>query len=194
MLDSKTCSRREALAATALGCMLLRAPSAQDSAQDPKTALRAAAVVFVRHAEKDMSGGPDPELTDRGRRRAEALSGMFGSAGVSALFATEFRRTQQTLQPLAGRLGCAVEGYAARDSREFARRLARRRAGELIVVAGHSDTLPVMVEALGGRLGELSDQGFLLDDEYDRVVLLHLAAVEREPLACLQTLDLRMEL
>lgn len=190
MVDLKICSRREALASAALGCLAGRALSVQD----PKTDLRASTVVIVRHAEKDLEDTRDPVLTERGHRRASMLADLLGSAGVSELFSTGFRRTQQTLQPLAERLGLTVGGYQAGDSEAFARGLTRRQAGDLVVVAGHSNTLPAMVRALGGRLTDLGEKADLADDEYDRVVLLSLAAAGDKPMVCLQTLDLRMTL
>lgn len=190
MVDLKICSRREALASAVMGCLALRALPGQD----PKTDLRAATVVFVRHAEKELDDPRDPVLTERGQVRARKLADLLASAGVSELFSTDFRRTQQTLQPLAERLGLSVGGYQAGKSEEFARSLARRQAGDLVVVAGHSNTLPAMVRALGGRLVDLGERTDLEDDEYDRVVLLSLAAAGDQPMVCLQTLDLRMTL
>src|SRR6266540_2414733 len=71
-------------------------------------------VFIVRHAEKGP-GTPDPSLTDAGRRRAAELARAVGDAHPSALFATEFKRTQETLAPLATATGLSVTVTLARD-------------------------------------------------------------------------------
>ena len=66
------------------------------------SAAGAQSIVFiVRHAEKETSGGNDPELSESGRARAEVLARMLHDAGITAVYATEFKRTQQTAAPLA---------------------------------------------------------------------------------------------
>ena len=66
-------------------------------------------VVFVRYAElqpDDVSGNPG--LSPSGRVRAAALSRVIGDidvvAGIDAIFATQFRSTQETAEPVADRL------------------------------------------------------------------------------------------
>ncbi|MCA8963428.1 MAG: histidine phosphatase family protein [Planctomycetes bacterium] len=189
-----TCSRREALATAALGWL---AWPAQDPKPKPTAALRCRTVVFVRHAEKDPDDKVDPELTERGRARAEKLAAMFAAAGVTATYATAYRRTRQTLAPLASKAGVEVADYDARASVKFAAGLgaaAEPVTPQTIVVAGHSNTLPQMVEALGGQLSGLTDKGWLGEDEYDRVVIVTLCGQPDEPLRAVATVDLRLVL
>ena len=47
----------------------------------------------------------DPDLSDVGRTRAQALATALKDAGVTAIFVTEYKRTQQTAEPLAKLLG-----------------------------------------------------------------------------------------
>ena len=57
-------------------------------------------VFVVRHAEK----GPEatnPPLTPEGRQRAIALARVLGDSKISAVFASEFKRAQETVDPLA---------------------------------------------------------------------------------------------
>src|SRR5215208_8289187 len=66
-------------------------------------------VILVRHAEKKIEPtNPDPDLAPEGVERAQEIARVFGDAGVNAIYATQFKRTQQTVKPLADRTGIAV--------------------------------------------------------------------------------------
>ena len=68
-------------------------------------ALSAQSTVFiVRHAEKAKSGGDDPELSEPGSIRAEDLSKLLKDCGIKTIYATEFKRTQETAAPTTARL------------------------------------------------------------------------------------------
>ena len=67
-------------------------------------------VLVLRHAEK-ASGGVDPPLSSQGQMRAQELVQVAGEAGVTAIYATQFIRTQQTAQPLADHLNLNVNVF-----------------------------------------------------------------------------------
>ena len=73
-------------------------------------------IFIVRHAEKATSGGDNPDLSEAGRARAETLASMLKDAGVSAIYVTEFKRTQQTADPLAKMLHLNPTIAPAKDS------------------------------------------------------------------------------
>src|SRR5205823_9140645 len=73
-------------------------------------------IFIVRHAEKAASGGDNPDLSEAGRARAETLASMLKDAGVSAIYVTEFKRTQQTAAPLAKMLHLDPTIVPAKDS------------------------------------------------------------------------------
>lgn len=122
-------------------------------------ALEAAAqplVFVVRHAERadGTSGGSvmmasDPELSDAGRARADALAALLRDAGITAIFATEFKRTQQTAAPLARALKIDPTLVSSRDTGKLAE-LVRQSKGAVLVV-GHSNTVPEILAALGAK-------------------------------------------
>ena len=56
-------------------------------------------VIVVRHAEK-VDHSTNPNLSPEGFERAERLSNLLRYTNVKALFATQFKRTQQTLVPV----------------------------------------------------------------------------------------------
>ena len=81
--------------------------------------------VLVRHAEKE--GGQDPGLTAAGQARADALADVLAAADVDLIVGSQFRRTTDTVAPLADRLGLAVETRALdlADSPRSAAEIAR---------------------------------------------------------------------
>jgi phosphohistidine phosphatase SixA len=128
-------------------------------------------VVLVRHAEKADDDPRDPGLTAEGRARAELLSVMLADAGLTSVWSSDYRRTRSTAGPLAARLGLEVGLYDPSEGearRMLVERLVSTPGRHLVV--GHSNTIPGLVEALGGDA-----QGGIGDDEYDRLYLLTIA-------------------
>ena len=60
-------------------------------------------IILVRHAEKIIDpSNNDVDLSPAGQARAHEIVRRFGDAGVNAIYATQYKRTQQTVKPLAG--------------------------------------------------------------------------------------------
>jgi phosphohistidine phosphatase SixA len=85
---------------------LLAAPASL-AGQSPVTT-GSTTVIIVRHAEKATDDARDPSLSPAGQHRAQALASALGDAGVTALYATQYKRTRATAEPLAQRLKLAV--------------------------------------------------------------------------------------
>src|ERR1051325_8039693 len=73
-------------------------------------------VFVVRHAEKGPEV-PDPSLTEAGQHRAAELARALTDAKITALYTTEFKRTQETLPPRAAPTGVAPAPSPARHAR-----------------------------------------------------------------------------
>lgn len=138
-----------------------------------RVAAQVTTVIVVRHAER-VDDAPDSPLSEAGRARAEALAEALKDAGVAAIITTQYERTKQTAAPLATRLGITpYTASAGRDIgahvREIAERVRAEQAGSVVLVVGHSNTTPLIVQALG-----VADAGTMEDVEHDRmyVVLL----------------------
>ncbi len=130
---------------------------------------RARTVVVVRHGEKDSGGDArDPSLSSAGTKRADALARLLSSASVTHLYATEFRRTQDTLAPLAKACGKTVSVVAAKDTAELVASIQKLPPGSVSVVAGHSNTVPLVVAGLARAVSAIAD------DEYDRLYVITL--------------------
>lgn len=89
----------------------------------------------------------DPDLSEAGRARAKALAVVLKDAGVTAIYATEFKRTQQTAEPLARALGLKTVVISAEETETVSAKLKEAEGNALIVA--HSNTIPEISKALG---------------------------------------------
>jgi phosphohistidine phosphatase SixA len=171
--------RRFVTAVAATGVAIVSGAHAQDGGTPAPFALAVEPVdVFVlRHAEKGGGDAQDPELSEAGAARADQLARLLGAAGVTHLFASEYRRTRYTLAPLAAALGLEVVAAPARDVGALAARITDLPAGSVVVVCGHSNTVPKLVDALVRRGGSTSDEARpdLAESAFDRLFHLTLA-------------------
>ena len=166
-----------------------------NSTPTAKTTARRATVIFLRHAEAlpRTADNQNPHLNDLGKARAKLQAKTLKAAGITRVFATELHRTQETAAPLANSLGLKVEQYRARNSKMFATTLRDLKDGEVVLVVGHSNTVPVMVKVLGGELAGLDKKGYLPDTQHSRMIVQVLSSVKQdEAMHALQTLDLRI--
>ncbi|MDQ2664740.1 MAG: histidine phosphatase family protein [Gemmatimonadota bacterium] len=122
----------------------------------------ATTIIIVRHAEKAAAPAADPPLTPLGVARAETLRQLVRDAGVRAVISTQFVRTRTTGAPAAAALGITPEVLDARLTPGATRDsiLARHR-GQTVLLVGHSNTLPALVEAFGvPRPADICDAGY----------------------------------
>lgn len=71
-------------------------------------------LLVIRHArpvrdEAPEGGSADPDLADVGRLQAEATADFLIEEGIDHIVSSSMRRAVSTAEPLAGRLGLAVE-------------------------------------------------------------------------------------
>ena len=125
-------------------------------------------VIVVRHAERadggagvSMAGTPaDPLLSAAGEARAAKLAGMLEEAAITAIVVTEFRRTQDTAKPIAAKLALSPEIIKAADTQDLLTRLKTKLANDVVLVVGHSNTIPAIVEGLTGRDVTVADSQY----------------------------------
>jgi broad specificity phosphatase PhoE len=129
-------------------------------------------VFVIRHAERADGGASqmqtqaDPLLSAAGDARAAKLAGMLADAGIQAIYVTEYRRTQATAKPLASKLGLEARQYSSKNSDELIRKLRSEHAKDIVLVVGHSNTIPAMIKALGGP------EVTIADGEYDNLFVI----------------------
>ena len=122
---------------------------------------------ILRHAEK-TAAVDDPALSPAGIERASMLASMLANAGITAIHSTDYKRTRATLEPLARRTGLTTRLYDPAQPQAFLLRLLEQ--GGRHVIAGHSNTVPEMVELLGGDPGSDIDE----EGEFDRLYIITL--------------------
>jgi broad specificity phosphatase PhoE len=102
-------------------------------------------IFIVRHAER-ADASQDSELSEAGRARAESLAKMLKDKNITTIYATEFKRTQETGAPLAKALGIKITVRPAKAT-DFALKLRAEHGNALVV--GHSNTIPDLIKELG---------------------------------------------
>lgn len=135
-----------------LATLLLAAPPLQ---------AQATTVVLVRHGEK-VDESADPDLSEAGKVRAEALRRVLAAFPVERVMVTQYKRTQQTAAPTAEANHLTPIVVQARGGAPvFADSIRKAPAGSTVLVVGHSNTLGAIIEALGGpALGDLCDREY----------------------------------
>ena len=112
-------------------------------------------IIVMRHAEKAALPAEDPPLSAVGEARAKALAQILAQAPeefrIQGIFVSEFRRTQDTVRPLANRLGVPVIVVPAADTALVAERARDEYRGGRVLIVGHSNTVPEIVEKLSGH-------------------------------------------
>jgi broad specificity phosphatase PhoE len=129
-------------------------------------------VIAVRHAERADSGAmatsaqTDPPLSAAGEARARKIADTLREAGIAAIYTTEYKRTQDTAKPLAASLKLTPQVIKAADTAALVASLKSAHASDVVLVVGHSNTLPAIIKAFGGpdvRIG---------DDQYDDIFIV----------------------
>lgn len=110
-------------------------------------------MIFVRHAERALEPADDPGLNEAGKRRVAELTRQLVNAdviaGIDAIYSTPFRRTLETAQPLATALGLEVNQYDPADNEAVLAEILKAYKGKIILVVGHSNTVPTLIADLG---------------------------------------------
>jgi len=129
-------------------------------------------VVFVRHAEKMTMPENDPGLSPAGERRVAELTRQLVDAdvvaGIDAVYATPFRRTEETARPVAEALGLPLNSYDAADTDAIMERIVRDHKGKIVLVVGHSNTLPALI----GNMGASKNVPDIAENEYDNIYIV----------------------
>lgn len=117
---------------------------------------------LIRHAEKANDGTKDPYLNEEGKKRAEDIAFQFKDKNIKHIYSSDYKRTRQTVEPLAKTLGVEVKIYNPHDLETFKEMLLKKhQAGETVFIVGHSNTTPALVNLI------IRKEQFLPIDEAD---------------------------
>ncbi len=121
-------------------------------------------VYLVRHADK---GGKD-SLSLEGIERAYQLKHLLVNSQINTVFSTDYNRTKDTAHPLATSLNKKVKIYNAKTLDVLAKEIKDNYKGKRLLVVGHSNTTPSMVNLL------LNNESLSSIDEkeYDKLYLV----------------------
>jgi len=132
-------------------------------------------IILVRHAEKDTTAAgstqmhADPPLSAVGKIRADNLVKVLTSYPIQVIFSTKYNRTRSTVMPIAAKLGLEIETYDPSKQADLAS-ILKSWKGKTILVVGHSNTIPGLVNLLTGN----SNYPNLSDNEYDKMYIVRL--------------------
>jgi broad specificity phosphatase PhoE len=131
----------------------------------------ATTVFLVRHAEKSTEPADNPRLNAAGRARALLLARMLSDSGIQAIYTSQYTRTLATAEPLAAKLKLTIQQLDANESEKLAAEILSKHGGQKILVVGHSNTVPVIIHALGGpEMPEIDER------QYDNLFILTITA------------------
>ena len=125
-------------------------------------------VILVRHAEKIIDpNNPDVDLSDAGYARAGEIAREFGDAGINAIYATQYKRTQETVKLLSDKIGVPVTIINSKSTGDLLAQIRAQHSGQTIFIAGHNNTVPEIIAALGGP-----QYPIIPETEYDNLFIV----------------------
>ena len=120
----------------------------------------------------------DPALSAAGQQRARDLAHALADAKVGMIVTTQFERTKATAKPLADSLHATPVIVATGAMKEHidavAAKIKSAPKGSTVLVVGHSNTVPLIIAALGGP--KMPD---LCDAEYSNLFVLEMGEPSR---------------
>ena len=129
-------------------------------------------VIFVRYADVTSDDAENPGLSPGGQRRAAELARVVGAvnvvAGVHAIFATQFRDSQETAEPLSNLLQLPVQVIDTENVRGLRDLILREYKGRIVLIVTNRTALPLLIKRFNGskNLPEMAD------DEYDNLYIV----------------------
>lgn len=132
-------------------------------------------VYVVRHAEKLDPSDPESLLSPAGEARAQELARTLADAGVQKIYATTKARTQQTVAPLAAERDIEIIALLPDATEDLIGFIRTDDRGKVVLVAGHSNTVPAIVKGLSGQTVD-----GLSEEQFDRLFKVEIPA-EGEP-------------
>lgn len=104
-------------------------------------------IILVRHAEKGVDEGGDPDLTEVGEARAKELVRVLKEQSIDGIYSTPFKRTRQTVAPLAESKSLEIQDYNPFKMEEVVELISNSK-GKTLVFSGHSNTTPALINQI----------------------------------------------
>lgn len=124
---------------------------------------------FIRHAEKVNTEDSNPELSSKGKLRAENWAEIFSNISFDAIYSTNYIRTRNTALPTAESKNLELILY--HPSKIDYEKFLIETKGKTVLVVGHSNTTPAFVNQLIG-----TEKYKLIDhDSYGNLYIVEIA-------------------
>lgn len=128
-------------------------------------------VILVRHAEK-VDASADPALSEAGQRRAMDLAVALSDSDLTHVLTSPLQRTVLTARPAAEAHAItpeaiSFEGGTPAHILRIAERIRSLPDDAVVLVVGHSNTVPLIAAALGE-----TGPSEMADCEYDRLTVI----------------------
>jgi broad specificity phosphatase PhoE len=110
-------------------------------------------IILIRHAEKEtaeMTDQNDPPLNAAGKERAERLVKKIGKYHPDAIYSTNYKRTRDTVEPLARKRNKTVQIYDGGKPQDLVNAIMANKTKRFVVI-GHSYTIPPLVNLITGK-------------------------------------------
>ena len=105
--------------------------------------------IYVMRHLHTPAGATDPDLTAQGQQAAKALAGWFAKDPPTVIYVSSTTRARQTAAPAAVRYGVTPKLYDPKNSDALVASVLHEHGTVLVV--GHSNTVPDIIEKLGGQ-------------------------------------------
>jgi broad specificity phosphatase PhoE len=114
----------------------------------------------------------DPGLSEAGQSRAAELARQLVDAdviaGIDAVYSTSYRRTEETVTPVAAALDLPINSYDAGNTETIMDQIVRDHKGKIILVVGHSNTVPALI----ANMGASKNVPDIAENEYDNLYIV----------------------
>jgi broad specificity phosphatase PhoE len=123
--------------------------------------------ILSRHAETSGTG-TDPSLSAAGQLRATELARDLKNTKISAVYATNYKRTKETAAKIASDNAVPTEIYDPAQLDALVNKILQQYKNGVVYIAGHSNTTNVILNILTGS----NTYGVIPDTEYDNLYLV----------------------
>ena len=122
--------------------------------------------ILTRHAE--VLTGSNPNLSTAGQNRANELKRVLKNVTLSSVYSTNYNRTMQTATPTANDKSLTVKTYDPFSLSPFVDSTNLIYKGKTILVVGHSNTTPSLLNTLTGS----TTYSNIPESEYDNLYVV----------------------
>lgn len=133
-------------------------------------------IVLVRHAEK-MDQTDNPELSQEGIERSLRLRDMLVYSSIDAVYSTPYIRTEETVKPVAEYFDLHVTPYQAIPDSQWANSLVSNHRGEVVLISGHSNTVPELANLL---LQKTHFEADFDESDYGNILIITITEASRK--------------